>query len=290
MKLFFLLLIPFFILFLSGCTPKYDYTVHKPKVKYKKPSRDALARTLKEKLGTDYVWAEEGPKAFDCSGLTYYSYGRMNMTIPRVAREQAKVGKKVTLDELVYGDLIFFDTTKRKTGKITHVGIYIGDGRFQHASSSTEGVIITDLNKPYYKKRVVVCKRYLPSDLNTTLPTYDMPTQPFMVTQKASSSRIATVEKSVIHAETISHTPAKGRKNALHHYYIQVGAFSQQPTSGLFQQISSNGFKYKILKISKNGTALNKVVIGPYLSKRSASQSLDTVQQTILPGAFIVSL
>jgi len=125
MKSFFLLLIPLLILSLSGCAPKYDYTIHKPKVKYKKPSQKALARTLKEKLGTKYVWAEEGPKAFDCSGLTYYSYGRMNMTIPRVAREQAKVGKSVSLDELQYGDLIFFDTTKQTENRKDHPCRYL---------------------------------------------------------------------------------------------------------------------------------------------------------------------
>jgi len=284
-KSFFLLIIPFTLFFLSGCAPKYDYTIHKPKIKYKKPSKEALAKTLKEKLGTEYVWAEEGPRAFDCSGLTYYSYGRMNMEIPRVAREQAKIGKKVALSELGYGDLIFFDTGKHRSGKITHVGIYIGGGKFQHASSSKEGVIISDLNSSYYSKRVIVCKRYLPSSPGHTAPAYQSPTQPFRPIQPLpADTRIATIEQNNIEVRQIR----TGKKAAA--YYIQVGAFSRKPTQGLFRQIAGNGFRYKILSSSKNGNALHKVVIGPYHSKRSAAQSLDAVQQTILPDAFIVSI
>lgn len=166
-----LLSIPALLLFtMSGCTPKYDYSIHKPQVKYSTPSRWALAQTLQEKLGSDYVWAEEGPRAFDCSGLTYYSYGRMNITLPRVARNQAKKGRRVSVDSLQYGDLIFFDTSDRFTGKVTHVGIYIGDGRFEHASTSREGVIISKLDDKYYKPRVIVCRRYLPDEPVSTTP------------------------------------------------------------------------------------------------------------------------
>jgi len=288
MKSFFLLLIPFLLLSLSGCAPKYDYTVHKPKVKYKKPSKDALARTLKEKLGTEYVWAEEGPKAFDCSGLTYYSYGRMNMTIPRVAREQAKVGKKVTKDTLVYGDLIFFDTTKHRSGKITHVGIYVGDGKFQHASSSKEGVIISDLNSSYYSRRAVVYRRYLPSDPHAVpAPLKPFPSttlsQPYQLA-KADPGGIVTplaIEEQTIQTSSSQHTVSSRGK-----HYIQVGSFSNIPNQGLFQQIQSNGYQYKIIQVS----SLKKVLIGPYLSKSKALRNLDDIRATILPDAFVLSI
>lgn len=287
MKQYFLLLTLLILVFLGGCTPKYDYTIHKPKIKYSKPSRKALAMTLKEKLGSEYIWAEEGPRAFDCSGLTYYSYGRMNMEIPRVSREQAKVGKSVALSELQYGDLIFFDTTKHKTGKITHVGIYIGDGKFQHASSSTEGVIITDIQKPYYKKRVVACKRYLPDDPSATpatqtpmqIPAHSMPTQPFQVAQNIPTT-ISPVTSNTVQDSTI----AQGS------YYIQVGTFANAPSQGLLQQIKSNGYQHKIIQIPRNGKNLNRVLIGPYASKLSANQSLDGVRATILPDAFAVEI
>jgi hypothetical protein len=285
MKSFFLLLIPFILLSLSGCAPKYDYTVHKPKVKYKKPSKDALARTLKEKLGTDYVWAEEGPKAFDCSGLTYYSYGRMNMTIPRVAREQAKVGQKVPIDALQYGDLVFFNTTKRRSRKVTHVGIYIGDGKFQHASSSTEGVIISDLNSSYYKPRVVVCKRYLPSDKVTpsTIPT--TPINSYMLAQSETKTTVTPLDIQEHTIQQVMRTPSQTTVASGKHY-IQVGTFANEPSSGLFQQIKSNGYQYKILQAS----SMKKVLIGPYQTKAEALKYLDEVRATILPDAFTVKI
>jgi hypothetical protein len=277
MKLFFLLLLPLVILSLSGCTPKYDYTIHKPKVKYKKPTKDALARTLKEKLGTEYVWAEEGPKAFDCSGLTYYSYGRMNMTIPRVAREQAKVGQKVALTELAYGDLIFFNTTKKRSHKITHVGIYIGNGQFQHAANKDKGVIITKLTDQYYAPRIVVCKRYLPTDTNPVTP---FPTMPLSGDRLAHASTPSTITPLRIQEQVIQQTPQSG------HHYIQVGTFSHTPSQGLFQQIKNNGYRYKVLQVASR----KKVLIGPYQSKAQALKSLDRVRSTILPDAFTVKI
>lgn len=164
MKYFFLLLISFVVLLSGGCAKKkYDYTIHKPTIKYKYPSKQALNKTLNEKLGSKYIWAEEGPSAFDCSGLIYYSYGVMNMQVPRVSSRQALVGMPITRSQLQYGDLIFFDTSSPRNGKINHVGIYVGNSNFQHAASTKKGVIITSLNKPYYKSRVMAYRRYLPS-------------------------------------------------------------------------------------------------------------------------------
>ena len=286
MKSFFLLLLPLVILSLSGCTPKYDYTIHKPKVKYKKPTKDALARTLKEKLGTEYVWAEEGPKAFDCSGLTYYSYGRMNMTIPRVAREQAKMGQKVALEELAYGDLIFFNTTKKRSSKITHVGIYIGDGKFQHAANKDKGVIITPLTNKYYYPRIVVCKRYLPTDTNQIKPfPTAMPIQGDMLAKSQITPRITPL---AIKEQTIQQTtvPPVGTTSTKGGHYIQVGTFAHEPSKGLFQQIQSNGYRYTILQAS----SLKKVLIGPYTTRAQANQDLDAIRATILPDAFAVKI
>jgi len=161
-------LIKFFIFFISpllfftACS-KYDYTLHKPVVRYAKPSKGALSVMLRESYGKRYRWAEEGPRSFDCSGLTYYTYGSMNLWLPRRAIEQSRYGKRVSINNLRYGDLIFFDTRKRPIGKVNHVGIYIGNNYFIHASSSKKRVIKTSLKKPYYRHRVVVCKRVIPS-------------------------------------------------------------------------------------------------------------------------------
>ncbi|WP_200335682.1 C40 family peptidase [Thiocystis violacea] len=154
----------FLVLMVAGCATKYDYTIHKPKVVYQEPSQQALSKSLRKTLGKKYVWAEEGPKAFDCSGLTYYSFGRMNLEIPRVSRDQAKEGVEVPLDALQYGDLVFFDTGEHFTGTVTHVGVYIGDEKFQHASSRNGRVMISSLNDSDYATRLLMARRYLPDE------------------------------------------------------------------------------------------------------------------------------
>jgi hypothetical protein len=86
----------------------------------------------------------------------------MNLWLPRKAADQAKRGKTVSIDELQYGDLIFFDTRKSYRGKVNHVGIYVGNGKFTHASSSKRRVITSSIHKPFYHRRIVVCKRLMP--------------------------------------------------------------------------------------------------------------------------------
>jgi hypothetical protein len=164
-------------LLLVGCSQKYDYRIHKPKVKYKKPSFYALEKMLEETDGKPYVWAEEGPSSFDCSGFVYYNFGSMNVWLPRVSREQAKVGKRVSISDLRYGDLIFFGKHNSRSS-VNHVGIYIGNGRFRHASSSKEGVITSRVNQPYYRKRIVVCRRILDSKKSSQLQSTPMPSTP----------------------------------------------------------------------------------------------------------------
>ena len=163
------MILPFFVLVAAGCAPKYekyDYTIHKPKVVFQQPSRQALRTSLGENLGKKYVWAEEGPEAFDCSGLTYYAFGRMNLEIPRVSRDQAKGGVEVPRHALQYGDLVFFDTAENFTGTVTHVGVYIGDEKFQHASNSNGKVVISSLNDSKYAKRFITARRYLIDEAN----------------------------------------------------------------------------------------------------------------------------
>lgn len=155
------MILPFFVLVVAGCaTTKYDYTIHKPKVVYQQPSKHALSKSLRKTLGKKYVWAEEGPKAFDCSGLTYYSFGRMNLEIPRVSRDQAKAGVEVPRNALQYGDLVFFDTSDNFAGTVNHVGVYVGDARFQHASSRSGGVVVSSLHDSPYSEGYITARRF----------------------------------------------------------------------------------------------------------------------------------
>ena len=118
-------------------------------------SRNAdVIRIAKRYLGKRYVWGAEGPNKFDCSGFTQYVMKKSKgIKIPRVSRRQAYYGKYVTRRNLKPGDLIFFDTSRRRRGYVNHVGIYIGNNKFIHASSARHRVVITSLERPFYRAR-----------------------------------------------------------------------------------------------------------------------------------------
>ncbi len=126
---------------------------------YRKPkkirgSNANVIRTAKRYLGRRYVWGATGPSKFDCSGFTQYVLRKSKgVRIPRVSRQQAYYGKYVSRRNLRAGDLIFFDTSHRRRGYVNHVGIYIGNNQFIHASSARHRVVITSLNRPFYRAR-----------------------------------------------------------------------------------------------------------------------------------------
>jgi ribosomal protein S17 len=167
-KIFFITLTLSFVIIFSACSPKPykypNYDIIKPE-KTCQPNRKNIQILLNKYLDKPYIWAEEGPDAFDCSGLTYNIYGQMGVDIPRIARDQAKVGKKVKYNNLIYGDLIFFGSQNRRSKRITHVGIYLGGGWFAHASSKDRKVTYTQFAKePVYLKRMKTCRRYMSED------------------------------------------------------------------------------------------------------------------------------
>jgi len=181
------------ILFLmSGCSQKIvkqpyhypNYSIIKPEVTCK-PNRKNIQELLLSYLGKPYVWAEEGPDAFDCSGLTYNIYGKMGITIPRTASEQAKMGKRIAFANLHYGDLIFFGSTNRRSWRINHVGIYLGEGWFAHASSSDRKVTVSHFEKePKYVKRMKLCRRYLSEDERSRYMSCDVPLKKMKIVDK----------------------------------------------------------------------------------------------------------
>jgi len=147
------------LLFFAACSSRHRYV---PVVKYAKPSSKALKIILHSTYGDRYVWAGQGPNRFDCSGLIYYSYATMNLWLPRRAIDQARAGKSISASQLRYGDLVFFDTRRRARAVVNHVGIYMGDGYFLHASSAKRRVVLSSLHKPFYARRVVAYKRVIP--------------------------------------------------------------------------------------------------------------------------------
>ena len=138
---------------LSGALAKYQRS-------YGNGSSSNVVRYAKKWLGSRYVWGASRAGAFDCSGFTQYVMRRTKgRAIPRVSRRQAYYGKYVSRRNLRPGDLIFFDTSRRRRGYVNHVAIYIGGNRFIHASSAKHRVVITSLNKPFYSSRFMWGRR-----------------------------------------------------------------------------------------------------------------------------------
>lgn len=108
-------------------------------------------------VGSRYIWGGATPDGFDCSGLVYYVYKQFGYTLNRVAADQASNGRHVEPSEIQPGDLLCFYSGSSYIG---HVGIYIGNGQFVHASNSTTGVIISDL-AGYYVSRGYEARRII---------------------------------------------------------------------------------------------------------------------------------
>ena len=114
---------------------------------------DEIEWNAKELLGRKYVWGATGPVNYDCSGFTQKIYGDLGIKLPRVSRNQAEKGDLIYFEELQKGDLVFFATKKRHPNRVTHVGIYLGNGNFIHASSGAKKVVIGNFNRQSFYKR-----------------------------------------------------------------------------------------------------------------------------------------
>jgi len=116
----------------------------------------ALAVAL-DMVGKPYRYGGASPGGFDCSGLVYYSYRRAGIEVPRTTTEQYRQSEHLKLANLQPGDLIFFKISRRKP---SHVGIYVGDGRFIHAPSRGKRVAYASLSDPYWKSRIIGVGRF----------------------------------------------------------------------------------------------------------------------------------
>ena len=118
---------------------------------------DRVAALAESVIGKPYAWAGNTPDGFDCSGLVQWVYSQLGVKMPRDIAEQLDLGKKVDLgkqadfDKLRPGDLVSFEDTY--TQGLSHVGIYIGDDRFVHASDEAHGVTVSNIRDAYWESR-----------------------------------------------------------------------------------------------------------------------------------------
>ncbi len=121
--------------------------------------RENLVKTANRFTGTPYRWGGESAKTgFDCSGLTMTVYRLNGLELPRNSYFQYKAGTFVYRKDLKKGDLVFFATTR--TQRISHVGMYVGDGRFIHAPRRGKRIRTSSLYAAYYKAKYKGGRRY----------------------------------------------------------------------------------------------------------------------------------
>lgn len=116
-----------------------------------------LIRAAEKYLGCPYHFGGETPRGFDCSGLVCRVFkDAWDITLPRNSQDMSEVGMPVTRHELQPGDLVFFYTTSRR--RISHVGIYKGEGEFIHAGIN-RGVEVANMDASYWRRRLVCARR-----------------------------------------------------------------------------------------------------------------------------------
>lgn len=120
-------------------------------------SSSSIVSTAKDYIGVKYVYGGTTTSGFDCSGYIQYVFKQAGVNLPRTTGEMYNRGTAVGKGNLTAGDLVFFNTSG--TGTVSHAGIFIGNGKFIHASSS-RGVMISEVNDPaYWGSRYVGAKR-----------------------------------------------------------------------------------------------------------------------------------
>ncbi|MEP7206860.1 MAG: C40 family peptidase [Casimicrobiaceae bacterium] len=119
-----------------------------------------LSRFAMRLLGVNYRWGGTSPETgLDCSGLVRYVFQQVTgVNLPHSSKEMSRVGKRITVDELAPGDLVFFNTRRYA---FSHVGIYLGNNRFLHAPAAGRDVEIATLDGSYWQKRFNGARRLI---------------------------------------------------------------------------------------------------------------------------------
>jgi cell wall-associated NlpC family hydrolase len=145
---------------LAGCTP---FRPGLPSTAATAPGGAAIARAAAAQLGAPYRYGGTDPtRGFDCSGLVFYAHAQQGIAVPRTAAAQFAAARSLDPDDLEPGDLVFYrlDTRRRE---VTHVGIYVGQGRFVHAPQSGKRVGEALLDDPYWRERFAGAGRLHPT-------------------------------------------------------------------------------------------------------------------------------
>ena len=167
------LLVFFLGTILTGCGPQPRFTSAEPEARGsrdKTEERSAeqhkgkidkakMGKIISSFLGAPYQYGGDTKSGMDCSGLVTQVYSKYaGFDLPRSTKKLYQLVKQVEQDDLAYGDLVFFSDG---WFSVSHVGIYIGEGRFVHSAKSS-GVIVSSLDENYYKRRYRGARRVIP--------------------------------------------------------------------------------------------------------------------------------
>ena len=169
MKKLFLLLLLTLLLASCGSSKRTTPTYKKQRTTVSKPDKinnstiRNVVKYAKTFEGTRYKFGGTTKKGMDCSGLIYTSFQKENIALPRVSRDMAKKGQRITLSKASAGDLLFFQTNKSRN-VINHVGLVVesnsGELKFIHATTS-RGVIISSIKERYWNNAFVEARRII---------------------------------------------------------------------------------------------------------------------------------
>jgi murein DD-endopeptidase len=141
---------------IAGCAGSPEGSDQRPVVRASDETARKALDYAREMIGKPYKYAGNTPAGFDCSGLVNYSYGKAGVRMPRSTRAQRQSTLVVSARNLRAGDLLFFD---QEGAKASHVGLYIGNGRFVHAPSTGGKVRVDSLKSEFWKKHFVDARR-----------------------------------------------------------------------------------------------------------------------------------
>ena len=137
-----------------------EYTAGRERQNRTAALREGIIKTAQQYVGVPYKWGGESPQTgFDCSGFTMVVYQLNGLDLPRSSRLQWKAGRPVKRDQLTKGDLVFFATSGGR--RVSHVGIYSGNGKFLHASGRGQKIGSAKLSNVYWKVRYLGARSYL---------------------------------------------------------------------------------------------------------------------------------
>lgn len=158
-----ILLLLFSILLLTGCSSSdnmpvnHSYRIVQGNISDPVFSVNSLRQHQRNWRGTPYRLGGSSRKGIDCSAFMQLTFRELfGIQLPRTTVEQAKVGTKISKNALRTGDLVFFKTGRGPNGR--HVGVYVKDGQFLHASTKG-GVVYSDIHSPYWSKRFWQARR-----------------------------------------------------------------------------------------------------------------------------------